>query len=84
MTRPIPIPPEVVEATAKAAWKIYWPGIEWETLGAIRLAEMFREMAAASLSAGLAAWPRMEIERFAPWSKDRTIHLPLPQEARDE
>jgi hypothetical protein len=84
MSDRITISPEAIEAAAKAAWKIYWPGIEWETLGAIRLAEMFREMAAASLSAGLAAWPRMEIERFAPWSKDRTIHLPMPREARDE
>jgi len=47
----IAIPPEVVEAAAKAAWKIYWPAIEWESLGNTRLAEMFREMATAALAA---------------------------------
>jgi hypothetical protein len=46
-----------------------------------KLPPFFSEsMARAACLAMLKAWPRMEIERFAPWSKDRTIHLPLPKE----
>lgn len=39
----------------------------------------------AACLAMLRAWPGMSIEKFAPWSKDRIIHLPLPRkETSDE
>lgn len=70
MTDNITIPPEAREAVHD----LFEPGY-LESIG------LYPE---AIIRAALNAWPGMDIERFAPWSKDRTIHLPLPQEARDE
>jgi hypothetical protein len=38
----------------------------------------FRE----ALAAGLAAWPGACKEKFAPWSSEHQLILPLPQEPR--
>jgi hypothetical protein len=65
----ITIPPDAIDAALR----------KWLSHSGTR-----DERMEAACLAMLSAWPRMEIERFAPWSKDRTIHLPLPQEARDE
>jgi len=46
--------------------------------------EELTELVSATSQAMLRAWPGINVERFAPWSKNRTIHLPLPQETRDE
>jgi hypothetical protein len=38
----------------------------------------FRE----SIAAALAAWPGANKEKFAPWSSEHQLILPLPQEPR--
>jgi hypothetical protein len=44
----------------------------------------FADQARAAIAAALNAWPGMDVERFMPDSGPYTIHLPLPQAARDE
>lgn len=93
MSDRITIPPAALEAAARAAHQKWREQAsvgddiaeyqEWDDLSP-EVQEEQRENARAACLAMLESWPGMDIERFAPWSKDRTIHLPLPQEARDE
>jgi hypothetical protein len=87
MTNPITIPPEALKAAAEAicrercAFMGEPPCFEiGEGLSPQCDEPGCSVEARAACLAMLRNWPRMEIERFAPWSKDRTIHLPLPKE----
>lgn len=80
----ITIPPEALEAGKDTAFSWLRSQMEDDVRVQQMTDEELGELVSATCVAMLEAWPRMDIERFAPWSKDRTIHLPLPQEARDE
>lgn len=71
------IPPEVVEAAARA--------IEAADVGMV---PSYEEAAHAAIAAGLAAWPgataKQANEHVALFNMDPALILPLPQEARDE
>lgn len=62
----ITIPPEALEAAAKAMWKTNDPS-QWE-----------RGMARAACLAMLKAWPGMEIEMV--FVEENYLILPLPKE----
>lgn len=81
----ITIPPAALEAAARAMAKAGYgfAGIEL-TDPYTADADYWDHTARAACLAMVQAWPGMSIEKFAPWSKDRIIHLPLPQETSDE
>jgi len=67
----ITIPPEVKTAVGEVFSKCTCIHVGAEAIDAACLAMLNN-------------WPGMNVERFAPWSKYRTIHLPLPPETRNE
>ena len=75
----ITIPPEAVEAAARAACEDR--GYDWDKN--INFRPAFRRIATAALRAGIAAWPGMVTNYSWDASRGRII-LPLPQETRDE
>jgi hypothetical protein len=79
----IKIPREVLEAAAKAICAHI--GSNWVFDGDPRHSEAREDMMAqakAAFGAGLAAWPGACKEKFAPWSSEHQLILPLPQEPR--
>jgi hypothetical protein len=74
MIDPAQIPDEAVEAAARAIGAETYVGNK----------QTLRDAGRAAIAAALNAWPGMDVERFMPDSGPYTIHLPLPQEARDE
>ena len=89
----ITIPPEAVEAAARAAYAewvsfcVTSGGVEdeyraWDELDDEERIQ-WRTHATAALRAGIAAWPEMEV--FSIMSDgEESIVLPLPMETRDE
>ena len=77
----IKIPDEVVEAAARGLARYNCD--QWDS-DPERFWPHFADQARTVLAAGLNAWPGMDVERFMPDSGTYTIHLPLPQEARDD
>lgn len=84
LTDRITIPPDALEAGKDSAFNWLRSYMEDDVRVQQMTDEELTELVGAACLAMLKAWPGMDIERFAPWSKDRTIHLPMPQEARDE
>lgn len=89
MIRADQIPPEVVEAAARATWE------DWRADGRQKapafdelqpwLQDDERKHARASIAAALSAWPGMWVEQLYPVPVDtQGIILPLPQEVSDE
>jgi hypothetical protein len=76
MIKPDQIPDEVVEAAARAAWKLKDQRL-WETLKATQ--PNWRDEAREALAAALNAWPGAFLY---PLNKTRLI-LPLPQNDQD-
>ena len=81
----ITIPPEAVEATARAMCKR-----AYEHLPEMREQDTFTPdadywmgQATAALRAGIAAWPGMIVGNSL-FDGEPMVFLPLPQEARDE
>ena len=86
MIRADMIPDEVVEAAARAAWRLKDQRL-WEVLKATQ--PKWRDEARASIAAALNAWPGSEYvyrqpHRRAVSYSSPAIILPLPQEASDE
>ena len=75
------IPPEALEAGARALARYNCAEFDKNP---DRWTMYFRDEARAAITAALDAWPGKDVERFMPDSGPYTIHLPLPQEARDE
>ena len=82
----ITIPPEAVEAAARAIRETFRAETnmsnapEWDASNPT-LKDAYRKEARAALRAGIAAWPGVESRpTFGP----SRIILPLPKEARDE
>jgi hypothetical protein len=79
------IPDEVVEAAARAAWKLKDQRL-WEILKATQ--PNWQDEARASIAAALNAWPGVEVVKW--YHADQSLILPLPQgaaaplEPRDE
>ena len=77
----IKIPNEALEAGARALARYNCAEFDKNP---DRWTRYFRDEARAAITAALDAWPGKDIERFMPDSGPYTIHLPLPQAARDE
>jgi hypothetical protein len=70
---------EVVEAASKAAWETKYIGMNWLLDCSEKHKEQWRKRIRAALTAGLAAWPRMEIHTDG---TEDWIELTLTQEPR--
>ena len=85
----IVIPPEALEAAARAAYETPIPGASswgekpWEEVDGM-LREYFVWQASAAIAAAIAAWPGMRIMVDIDTGDDSALKLPLPQEASDE
>ena len=89
----IMIPPEAVEAAARALHSQWIANNatpanrheyrEWEELISIEREGIVKE-ATAALRAGIAAWPGMHVFDRKVECEGDYVYLPLPQETRDE
>ena len=74
------IPDEVLEAAARAAWKLKDQRL-WEILKATQ--PNWQDEARTSIAAALNAWPGMTYERLR-FTGDIGLIRPLPQEVSDD
>lgn len=77
------IPPEVVEAAARAAWETKYKGLGWLLDCPVKHKVQWRDRARAAIAAALNAWPGMTLHQQDINAEYSYFVLPLPQEARD-
>jgi hypothetical protein len=81
------IPPEVVEAAARAAWETKYKGLGWLLDCPVKHKVQWRDRARAAIAAALNAWPNAKTLRDDGRRQTYIVPaliLPLPQEASDE